>query len=205
MELIVHPATPRRWPDLERLFGPNGANSGCWCMWWRLKRSDWDRARGPGAKAMLKKLVARGAPPPGLLAYAGAECVGWCALAPRSEYPVLRRSRNLAPVDDIPVWSFTCFFIKRGWRRKGVTSALIAAAVEAARAAGAPALEAYPWDPKGEKSSGTVFTGLAATVERRGGREGARRAPQRPILRLALTAQKAPSRIRPRQVASNQS
>ena len=182
----IHPATPERWPDLERLFGPNGANSGCWCMWWRLKRSDWDHARGADAKAMLKRLVKRAAPPPGLLAYAQGECVGWCALAPRSAYPVLDRSRNLAPVDDEPVWSITCFFIKRGWRRKGITQALIRGAVEAARKAGAPVLEAYPWDPHGEKSSGTVFTGLASTFERLGFHEVARRAPQRPILRLAL-------------------
>lgn len=184
--IVIHPATAVRWPDLERLFGPNGANSGCWCMWWRLKRSDWDQARGADAKAMLKRLVKRSAPPPGLLAYVQGECVGWCALAPRSEYPVLDRSRNLAPVDDAPVWSITCFFIKRGWRRKGVTAALIAGAIAAARKAGAPMLEAYPWDPHGAKSSGTVFTGLASTFERLGFREVARRAPQRPILRLRL-------------------
>ena len=47
-------------------------------------------------------------------------------------------------------------------------------------------LEAYPWDPHGAKSSGTVFTGLASTFERLGFREVARRAPQRPILRLRL-------------------
>lgn len=155
-------------------------------MWWRLKRSEWDAARGAGAKAMLKERVRRGAPPPGLLAYSAGECVGWCALAPRAEYPVLGRSRNLAPVDDAPVWSITCFFIKRGSRRKGVTAALVQGAIEAARAGGAPMLEAYPWDPHGAKSSGTVFTGLASTFERLGFREVARRTPQRPILRLGL-------------------
>lgn len=184
--ITVHPATPERRPDLERLFGPNGANSGCWRMWWRLKRSDWDRAHGGRAKAMLMRLVMRGKPPPGLLAYFGGECVGWRALAPRADYPVLSRSRNLAPVDEQPVWSITCFLVKRGWRRKGVTAALIAAAVEMARAAGAPMLEAYPRDSHGTKSFGTVFTGLATTFERLGFREVARRAPQRPILRLAL-------------------
>ena len=135
---------------------------------------------------MLKRLVKRGRPPPGLLAYVAGDCVGWCALAPRVDYPVLDRSRNLAPVDDAPVWSLTCFFVKRGWRRKGVTAALIAGAIAAAREAGAPMLEAYPWDPHGAKSSGTVFTGLASTFERLGFREVARRAPQRPILRLRL-------------------
>jgi GNAT superfamily N-acetyltransferase len=181
----VHPATADRWDDLERLFGPNGANSGCWCMWWRLKRSHWEAAHGARARTMLRELVVEG-PPPGLLAYAGDLCVGWCALAPRSAYPVLDRSPNLAPVDRLPVWSITCFFIKAGWRRKGITAALIRAAIAAARESGAPALEAYPWDPHGAKSSGTVFTGLASTFRRQGFTEIARRTPQRPILRLRL-------------------
>ena len=99
---------------------------------------------------------------------------------------MLDRSRNLARIDEAPVWSITCFFIKRGWRRRGVTAALIRGAIDAARAGGAPMLEAYPWDPHGAKSSGTVFTGLATTFERLGFREVTRRAPQRPILRLAL-------------------
>ena len=32
LTLAFHPVTPDRWPDLERLFGPHGANSGCWCL-----------------------------------------------------------------------------------------------------------------------------------------------------------------------------
>ncbi len=28
-EYAVHPVTPDRWPDLERLFGPRGACGGC--------------------------------------------------------------------------------------------------------------------------------------------------------------------------------
>src|SRR6185436_5677335 len=32
------PLTAGRWSDLERVFGPNGANSGCWCMWFRRPR-----------------------------------------------------------------------------------------------------------------------------------------------------------------------
>ncbi|PSR24967.1 MAG: hypothetical protein C7B46_20840 [Sulfobacillus benefaciens] len=26
---------PERWPDLVSLFGPGGAEDGCWCMWHR--------------------------------------------------------------------------------------------------------------------------------------------------------------------------
>src|SRR3989304_3883173 len=100
-DVEFHPLTPNRWSDLETLFGPRGAIGGCWCMWWRLKRSDWERLRGSGNKRALKKIVASGAEP-GLLAYADGQPIGWCAIAPHEEYPVLDRSPTLEPVDDPP-------------------------------------------------------------------------------------------------------
>ena len=49
--------SPDRWDDLERIFGPNGANSGCWCMWFRRPRKEWQAAHSKGNRAALKKLV----------------------------------------------------------------------------------------------------------------------------------------------------
>ena len=41
--LAFHPLTADRWPDLEDLFGKDkGANSGCWCMWPRVSRAEFD-------------------------------------------------------------------------------------------------------------------------------------------------------------------
>lgn len=110
--LRFFPLTPARWRDVEALFGPRGACAGCWCMWWRLPRSAWRRGKGAGNKRAFKRLVAAGRVP-GVLAYAGREPVGWCAVAPREAYPVLARSRILQPVDDRPVWSVTCLFVAR--------------------------------------------------------------------------------------------
>ena len=56
----------------------------------------------------------------------------------------LDRSRLLEPVDDLPVWSVSCFFIRAGRRRQGLTAALIEAAKAYAGEAGAAWLEAYP-------------------------------------------------------------
>ncbi|HET7870964.1 MAG TPA: hypothetical protein VFL42_00520, partial [Terriglobales bacterium] len=103
-QLQVLPATADRWPDLERLFGENGACGGCWCMTWRRKRSDFDKEKGAGNKRALKRLVESGRPP-GVIAYFQGRPAGWCAVAPREEYPVLTRSRVLGPVDEQPVWS----------------------------------------------------------------------------------------------------
>jgi len=182
---VVKPVTPSRWPDLEALFGPNGGCAGCWCMWWRLPRAKWKAGRKKGNRLALRRLVAGGAVP-GLLAYAGKEPVGWCAIAPRQEYPRLARSRTLAPVDDRPVWSITCFFVRRGWRGRGVTGALVGAAVEHVRKRGGRLLEAYPVDPRGATADAWLYTGLASTFLRAGFREVARRSPTRPIVRKAV-------------------
>src|SRR6266513_3293231 len=109
----IHPATARRWPDLEKLFGPNGAYSNCWCMWWRLRHRDFRALRPAERKAELRGWVRSGAEP-GLIAYRKGMAVGWCAVAPRSEYAGLAASRNLKPVDSAPgVWSVTCYFVAR--------------------------------------------------------------------------------------------
>ena len=98
-EFAAHPLTPERWADLERLFGERGACGGCWCMWWRLTRREFEQNKGDGNKASLRALVESG-PPPGLLAYDGDEAVGWCAVEPRESYPALARSRVLKPIDE---------------------------------------------------------------------------------------------------------
>lgn len=179
MSLTVRPLTPELWPSLEDLFGKHGACNGCWCMYWRIGAGYTKRPRTENKNA-FRRIVKRG-PPPGLLAFDGDRAVGWCQLTPRAALPWLDRARGLGRVDDVPVWSISCFYIRPGFRRRGVSAVLIAAAVEAARKAGAPALEAYPReDPH---SAGGAFTGVAPTFARAGFTEVARRAPLRPIMR----------------------
>src|ERR1041384_986969 len=101
-KLTFEPLTPERWDDFKTLFGPKGACAGCWCMLWRLKRSDFDRGKGAGNRAAMRKLVKAGAEP-GILAYRDGEPIGWCAVAPREDYSALERSRVLKKVDEQPV------------------------------------------------------------------------------------------------------
>jgi uncharacterized protein YndB with AHSA1/START domain len=107
LDLSIHPLTPDRWDDLETLFGPRGAIGGCWCMWWRQTRSEYDRQKGEGNRQAMRAIVASGEIP-GLLAYSGGRPVAWCSVAPRTAYPSLDRSRVLQRVDDQPVWSIVC-------------------------------------------------------------------------------------------------
>ena len=67
--MTIEPLTPQRFPDLVTLFGPNGASSGCWCMWWRVPAKDWSAGGNAGNRAAFEETVRRGEPV-GLLAYA---------------------------------------------------------------------------------------------------------------------------------------
>jgi GNAT superfamily N-acetyltransferase len=185
MKLTVHKLTPELWPSLEDLFGPNGANSGCWCMWWRVGNAQIKVAHTLANKKAFRAVVKKG-PPPGLLAFDGDVAVGWCQVTPRDELPRLDRSGVLARVDDTPVWSVSCFYIRRGYRKQGVMTALIAAAVKFAKANGAPALEAYPWDANGKRGSAGTYTGVSTAFDRNGFKVVARRRPDRPIMRHDL-------------------
>jgi GNAT superfamily N-acetyltransferase len=119
-----------------------------------------------------------------LLAYDGDLAVGWCQVTPRGELPYLNRARTLAAVDDLPVWSVSCFYIRRTHRRRGVMTALIAGAVKFAKARRAPALEAYPRDDDKPASAG-AYTGLRSAFTRAGFREIVHRGA-RPIMRHDL-------------------
>jgi GNAT superfamily N-acetyltransferase len=131
----------------------------------------------------FRAIVKRG-PPPGLLAFDGDLAVGWCQLTPRDDVPWLDRTRQLKRIDDLPVWSLSCFYVRIGHRRQGITSALIAAAVAAARRAKVPALEAYPFDASVSPSASG--SGYASTFARAGFKTVVRRIPARPIMRHDL-------------------
>lgn len=181
--LAFHPVTLERWRDLENLFGERGACGGCWCMWWRLTRPQYESGKGPRNKGALKRIIESG-PPPGILAYVDRKPVGWCAVAPREVYLRLNNSRILQPIDGQPVWSVTCFFVTKAMRRTGVSVQLLQSAVAHAAKSGAKIIEGYPVEPKNDLMP-TVFayTGFVSAFLRAGLKEVARRSETRPIMR----------------------
>jgi GNAT superfamily N-acetyltransferase len=196
--LTFRPLTSLNWPDLEKLFGERGACGGCWCMYWRLTQSQFRKQKGAGNKRALRRIVASGEAP-GLLAYAGGEPVGWCAIAPREAYIRLEGSRILKPVDNQPVWSVVCFFVAKPFRRRGVTVALIRAATEYAEERGAVVVEGYPIDA----ATGTIpdvfaWTGLAPAFRKAGFDEVVRRSPTRPIMRYESAGHKSTAKTQSR-------
>jgi GNAT superfamily N-acetyltransferase len=182
-DLIFHPVTQERWPDMEKLFGPRGAIGGCWCMWWRIKRADFEKNQGDGNHQSMRAIIDSGKVP-GILAYAGGEPVAWCSVAPREDFPVLDRSPILKRVDDQPVWSIVCFFIAKSYRYQGISNRMIEAAVDYAKQNGARIVEGYPIEPKKDRAPDMyIFTGMISTFQKAGFQEVARRSERRPIMR----------------------
>ncbi len=174
---------PNRWPDLVRLFGERGACGGCWCMWWRSPAADFEANKGEANRRAFHAIVESGLKP-GILALVDGEPAGWCAVAPRADLPRLARSRILRPVDDQPVWSITCFFVARPFRRRGLSVRLLEAAVAHAAERGASVVEGYPVEPRTDSvPDAFAWYGLASAFRAAGFEEVARRSETRPIMR----------------------
>ena len=116
MALIVRPLTEKNWADIEALFSAKGCSvpRWCWCVHYRFARAAMPKDR----KAALKK-IAKGDPPPGLIAYRGSEPVGWISLGPRENFAKLATSPVMKPVDTTPVWSVICFVVPSAASRSG--------------------------------------------------------------------------------------
>jgi GNAT superfamily N-acetyltransferase len=184
MDFTIKPLTDECWPALENLFGRAGASNGCWCMYWRIGPRYRDRPRADNKRDLQQLAAARQSP--GLLAFDADLAVGWCELAPRAELGWLAHARYLEPVDDLPVWSMPCFFVRRTHRHSGVMGALIEASAGVAATAGAPALEAYPVDTAVPGHTRNLFPGVASAFARHGFHVLARRKPDRPVMRRDL-------------------
>jgi GNAT superfamily N-acetyltransferase len=155
-------------------------------MWWRCKRSEFEKRGGKGNRRAIKQIVDSGTVP-GILAYSGSQPVAWCSVAPREDYSSLNRSPVLKPLDDKPVWSIVCFFVARSHRSQGLTLPLIRAAVDYARKHGARIVESYPTNPRGRRMDPvSSFMGIPAVFKEAGFVECARPSKSKMVLRCSL-------------------
>jgi GNAT superfamily N-acetyltransferase len=185
----VHDCTPDRWPDVVAVFDGPGDPGRCWCQWFyrgaRIEKGFADRNR----EALHDQVRVR---PPGVLGYLDGVPSGWCAVAARPSYTRLARSRVLAGVPedertDPAVWSVTCFVVRRGARRRGLSGPLLAGALDLARRGGARVVEGYPVDLAGQRAPAAGLYPGPLPVFLRGGFTEVRRTPQgRPVVRLTL-------------------
>ena len=187
----VVPATSELWPKLEQLFGPKGAYSGCWCMFWRLERAEFKKKKGPGTKAELKKHTSQGRVP-GVIGFVDGQAAGWCSIGPRQDYLALENSRILKRIDAAPVWSIVCFFVAKEFRRQSAMNALLVGAIAYAKNHGASIIEGYPLDLDGPKlkdqtlSSFAGYMGIASAFKQAGFKKVGQASETQLIMRLML-------------------
>ena len=155
-------------------------------MLWRLTRKEFESQKGEGNRQAMQAIVDSGEIP-GILGISRGQPVAWCSVAPRDHFPALGRSRILKPLDELPVWSISCLFVEKQYRRKGLSTQIIKAAVDYVKNKGGSVVEAYPVEPKKNKMPDAfAWTGLASAYTKAGFAECARRSETRPIMRFYI-------------------
>jgi GNAT superfamily N-acetyltransferase len=197
-QLTIVPANEASWEDLQTVFGTRGDPPRCQCQRYKLRpKESW---RSVGAEELAFRFRTQtdcGHPDAeatsGLVAYLDGEPVGWCAVEPRTAYHGLLRSHFRVPWQgrsedktDDSVWAMTCFVIRAGFRRRGITYALARAAVDFARERGARALEGYPMltEPGKEITWGELHVGSRNVFDAAGFREVNHPTPRRVVMRI---------------------
>ena len=154
-DLTIVPANEVSWQDLQAVFGTRGDPSRCFCQRYKMApRESWASVGAEELAGRFREQSECGNPrsstTSGLVACLDGEPVGWCAVEPRPAYPRMLRNVRVPwegrteDKHDEGVWAVTCFVVRTGFRKRGISHALARAAVDFARERGARALEGYP-------------------------------------------------------------
>jgi GNAT superfamily N-acetyltransferase len=193
--ITVVPANQASCDDLKAVLGTRGAS--CQCQWFKIRDCEWRSVPASERARRLREQTRCGQPgapaTSGLVAYLDGEPAGWCAVEPRAAYPRLLRARipwsgRDEDCHDASVWAVTCFVTRAGFRRRGVSRALAAAAVSFARERGARAVEGYPvaTEPGQERNQGELYVGSRIIFADAGFTEVSRPTPRRAVMRIDL-------------------
>lgn len=187
MKLRFEPLTKDNWNKFVELFGAKGACANCWCMHFRLSKTDYEEGKvNDGNKKAMKQLV-WGKQPTGLLGFYENIPIAWCAFAPREDFIKLQKSRVHKPIDNKKVWSVPCTFIAKDFRKQGVSVALLKGLVKYAAEKGIKVVEAYPTIPTQEQlPDAFAWIGLYKSFERAGFEIVDRTSKSRPMVRYYI-------------------
>jgi GNAT superfamily N-acetyltransferase len=186
-ELTFESLSKKNWPLFVQLFGERGACVNCWCMYFRANMYDFVEGKTNGGNKQAMKDLVWANKPTGILGIYEGQAVGWCAFAPREDFIKLSKSRVHKPIDDLPVWFVTCFFVDKNFRRMGLSVAMLKGLIEIARKKKIKVIEAYPTIPTQEKLPDSfAWIGLYKSFERAGFEIADRTSKNRPMMRYYL-------------------
>ena len=194
-QLSIIPANQASWADLQAVFGTADYPGMCYCQHYKTRDCHWSSLSGEERQGRLREQTRcddpRAQTTSGLVAYLGHEPVGWVAVEPRTAYPRLAKVRTVwsgrqEDKTDDGIWAVTCFVTRKGYRKRGITYALAAAAVGFARDQGARALEAYPMitSPGKEITWGELHVGSRQVFADAGFTEVSQPSPRRVVMRI---------------------
>ena len=186
-QLTFEPLTKKNWNNFVQLFGDNGACGNCWCMYYRLRKSDFLEGKvTDGNKEAMKEIVWEDKPA-GILGLYEGQAIAWCAFAPREDFIKLEKSRVHKRIDNEAVWSIPCFFINKNFRKHGISVELLKGVIRYARENGIKIIEAYPTIPTTEKLPDSfAWIGLYKSFERAGFEIVDQTSKNRPMVRCYI-------------------
>ena len=193
--LTTIPANEASWDDITAIFGTGDYPGRCLCQRYKAAGRIGRATTREQRSAMLREQTACGQPgaraTSGLVGYLGDDPAGWVAVEPRTAYPKLATSRVVwrgrdEDKDDDGVWAVTCFVVRKGYRRRGLTYPLARAAIDFARDRGACALEGYPIvaPPGTEIPWGDAHVGTRQIFEEAGFTQVSHPTPRCVVMRL---------------------
>jgi GNAT superfamily N-acetyltransferase len=174
------------------VMGTRGDPSRCWCQFFHRRGRDWSTATAAANRRQLATQIDDADVPPGVVAYADDEPVGWCQVAPKAEFSRLLHSPTTAAPKDTSdpdrLWAVTCFVVRPAHRRHGVAHELLEGAVRHATDHGAKTIEAYPVDvmARSRVSSAELYHGTLTLFLEAGFREIRRPSATRVVVRRSV-------------------
>jgi GNAT superfamily N-acetyltransferase len=194
-QLTIVPANQASWADLQAIFGVAGYPGRCYCQHFKTRDRDWSSLTYAERQDRLREQTgcdnAGASSTTGMVAYLDDEPVGWVAVEPRTAYPRLQWMRTVwsdreEDKADDGVWCVTCFVVRKGFRRRGITYGLAGGTVDFARERGARALEAYPMitTPGMEVTWGELYVGTRQVFADAGFAEVSHPSLRRVVMRI---------------------
>lgn len=194
-DLTIVPANQASWADLQAVFGTADYPSKCYCQHFKTRDCHWSALTDEERRSRLREQTncddPQASSTSGLVAYLDQEPVGWVAVEPRTAYPRLPRVRTVwsgrhEDKADDNVWAVTCFVVRKGYRKLGITYALAVATVGYARDQGARAIEGYSMitEPGKEITWGDLYVGARQVFADAGFTEVSHPSPRRVVMRI---------------------
>lgn len=146
----------------------NGVWGGCWCTWFHPACAE--KGTSPAANRALKERLVLEGRAHAALVFDGDAAVAWCQYGSPAELPAIYHLKEYAAgLAQEPDVRITCFFVGKGYRRKGVSAVALRGALELIAAAGGGVVEGYPQDTQGTTVSASfLYNGTRTLFEHAG-------------------------------------